>query len=67
MGAGPAGEPAAESGLPEPDEATILEERGRFACGGGGGGGGRGASSHLQTFPHGTNTFKVRDFRSKQA
>ena len=29
MGAGPAGEPAAESGLPEPDEAAILEERGR--------------------------------------
>lgn len=25
----PAGEPAAESGLPEPDEAAILEERGR--------------------------------------
>lgn len=43
----PAGEPAAESGLPEPDEAAILEERGRdykrdekgrFAGGGGGGG-----------------------------
>ena len=41
----PAGEPAAESGLPEPDEAAILEERGRdykrdekgrFASGGGG-------------------------------
>ena len=38
MGAGPAGEPAAESELPEPDEAAILEERGRFAGGGGGGG-----------------------------
>ena len=56
MGAGPAGESAAESGLPEPDEADILEERGRdykrdekgrFAGGGGGGSGGRGASSHL--------------------
>ena len=44
MGAGPAGESAAESGLPEPDEADILEERGRdykrdekgrFAGGGG--------------------------------
>lgn len=76
MGAGPAGEPAAESGLPEPDEADILEERGRdykrdekgrFAGGGGGGSGGRGASSHLQTSPHGTNTFKVQGFRSKQA
>ena len=29
MGAGPAGEPAAESGLPEAGEAAILEERGR--------------------------------------
>ena len=47
MGAGPAGEPAAESGLPEANEAAILEERGRdykryekgrFAGGGGGGG-----------------------------
>ena len=75
MGAGPAGESAAESELPEADEAAILEERGRdykrdekgrFA-GGGGGSGGRGASSHLQTSPHGTNTFKVRGFRSKQA
>ena len=64
MVAGPAGESAAESELPEADEADILEERGRdykrdekgrFA----GGGGGRGASSHLQTSPHGTNTFKV--------
>ena len=72
----PAGEPAAESGLPEAGEPAILEERGRdykrdekgrFAGGGGGGGGGRGASSHLQTSPHGTNTFKVRGFRSKQA
>lgn len=67
MGAGPAGESAAESELPEADEADILEERGRFAGGGGGGGGGRGDSSHLQTSPHGTNTFKVRGFRSKQA
>ena len=48
MGAGPAGESAAESELPEADEAAILEERGhdykrdekgRFAGGGGGGGG----------------------------
>ena len=47
MGAVPAGESAAESGLPEADEADILEERGRdykrdekgrFAGGGGGGG-----------------------------
>lgn len=38
MGAGPAGESAAESELPEADEADILEERGRFAGGGGGGG-----------------------------
>ena len=46
MGAGPAGESAAESELPEADEAAILEERGRdykrdekgrFAGGGGGG------------------------------
>ena len=49
----PADEPAAESGLPEPNEAAILEERGRdykrdekgrFA-GGGGGGSSRGGSN----------------------
>ena len=56
MGAGPAGESAAESGLPEADEADILEERGRdykrdekggLAGVGVVGSGGRGASSHL--------------------
>ena len=33
MGAGPAGEPAAESGLPEADEADILEERAAITSG----------------------------------
>ena len=58
MGAVPAGESAAESELPEADEADILEERGRdykrdekgrFAGGGGGGRRSKSAAGKVST------------------